>query len=296
MSKKKCRVAILMLRDGFLHKLMVNYLLNCLKNGPQDIYDPCIIMFQNNPEEMKIRIQRLVLENVDIFISLGQTCTLAVKEALDSVGGHPTIFIEVVEPIKQKLVNSIEHPGGYMTGAFKDVMPVKKIVTNYISLKPAIKTILIPYVPTSAAGLLIDQTIELKKQFAEQGIQVFAIPIERTRESLFEVLETYRSRIQSVLFLEGCFSNSLQAQVAYYCWQHYLLFCGSGTIALKNGASCSFSGEIKNCATSAYQALRAYWEHSTPISTIPVVVYPDNQQFFINRQFKSEKQHRCKIK
>jgi ABC-type uncharacterized transport system substrate-binding protein len=283
MSKKKCRVAILMLRNNPFHKSMVTYLLNCLENGPQDMYDPCIIMCHYGHEsDIKTRVWRLVLDKCDVIMPIGQMCTLGAKEALDEIGGHPTIFIGVANPIKHELISSIDNPGGYMTGVLRDSMPAEKIVTHYLLLKPAIKTILIPYVPTSAAGLLTAQAIELKRQFAAQGMQVFAIPIERTRESLFEVLDTYRSRVQSVLFLEGCFSNSLQAQVAYYCWQHYLLFCGTGINAIMNGAACAFSGEMRNCATSAYQALRSHWEHNTPISTIPVVIHPDNQGFFIN--------------
>jgi ABC-type uncharacterized transport system substrate-binding protein len=280
---KKCRVALLMLRNSHLHKALINYVFNALDYGLQNTYDPAIIMFVDGHEmEMQIRIKQLVLEGFDIFISIGQICTLAVKHALETVGGHPTIFIGVVNPVQHQLVNSLEYPGTYMTGVFRESMPMEKIVSKYICLKPFVRSIVIPYVPTLSAGLLTSQAIELKKQFAAHGIQVFAAPIQETRESLFEVLETYRPRVQSVLFLEGCYSNVLEAQVAYYCWQNALLFCGSGINALNNGAACAFSGDIKNCAATAYQMLRSYWEDTTPIGTIPVVVHPDNQELFVN--------------
>jgi len=293
---KKCRVAILMLRESPLHKSMVNYMLNFFDQGPQNTYDPCIIMLADGYEaEMKIRIQRLVLEGVDVLLPIGQVCTLAVKHALEGVGGWPTVFIGVVNPIQHQLVNSIEYPGTYMTGVFRDSMPMQKIVSNYILLKPFVRSILIPYVPTLSAGLLTSQAIELKKQLAVNGIQVFPVSIQETRESLFEALETYRSRVQSVLFLEGCYSNVLEAPVAYYCWKNSLLFCGSGINALNNGAACAFSGEMRNCAVTAYQMLRAFWEQNIPVSTIPVVIHPDNQEFFVNTdmlrriQFPEEK-------
>ncbi len=282
-SRKKCRVAILMLRDNPFHKLTVTYFIDCLENAPPDIYEYSIIMHTYGYElALKNRIQKLFLDKYDVLIPIGEVCTTATKEALDEFGGHPTIFIGVFNAIKLNLIQSIEIPGGYVTGVTREYIPLENIVSWYLLLKPTINSIVIPYLPIAAAGILFEQVIKLKKLFAEHGIQVFAAPIERTQESIFEALDAYRSRVQSVLCLEGCFSNAFQEEIAYYCWKNYLLFCGSGVTAISNGAACAFAGEVRHCATTAYQMLRAHWEQNTPISTIPVVIHPDNQEFFVN--------------
>ncbi len=282
-SQKKCRVAIVMLRNDPFHKRMVTYLIDCLENGPQEVYTHSIIMHTYGYEDsLKNRIQRLFLDKYDVFIPIGQLCTSVVKETLDELGGHPTIFIGVGNPIGLQLVKSTEIPGGYVTGVKREYIPLQKIVSHYLLLKPAVNSILIPYLPTVAAGFINEQIIELKKLFAAHGIQVIAVPIKQNQESLFEAIDAYRSRVQSILCLEGCFSNSFQEEIAYYCWENYLLFCVSGITAIQNGAACAFAGEIRNCATTAYQMLRSHWENNTPISTIPVVTHPDNQEFFVN--------------
>ncbi|MEI7580475.1 MAG: ABC transporter substrate binding protein [bacterium] len=283
MSKKKCRVAILMIRSRPFHKAMLNYLLNCIDNGPQDMYDPCILPFSGtNYDDIKNRVRKGVLDGYDVFMPIGEICTLAVKEALDEFGGHPTIFIGVANPIGHQLVQSLEKPGSYMTGVTREPLAANKIVQAFSVLYPTITNVLIPYLPTAGAGLLTKQVIEIKKQLTALGMQVFAIPIDDNQESLFKVLDDYHSRVQSVLFMEGCSSNIFQAQVAYYCWENELLFCGSGTYAINQGSACAFSGEMRDGTTAAYKSLRAYNEKNIPISAIPIEVLPDNQEFYIN--------------
>jgi putative ABC transport system substrate-binding protein len=233
-------------------------------------------------EEVKNRMRQLFLDKCDVFMPIGEFCTLALKEVLDELGGHPTIFIGVFDPIGNRLAQSLGKPEGCMTGVHRELLSATKITKGLSYLYPLINNVLIPYTPTGAAGLLARQVIDLKKELSAVGMQVFTVPIDRSQESLFNGLNKYCGRIDSVLLLEGCVSNKFQTHVAYYCWKNELLLCGSGTYAIDQGAACAFSGEIKECVIAAYQALRSYHEKNTPISTIPINVIKDNQEFCVN--------------
>src|SRR4051812_30851238 len=56
----------------------------------------------------------LVRQNVAVIVTSGTPATLAAKNA--SAGRLPVVTATVVDPVETKVVDSLEHPGGNVTG------------------------------------------------------------------------------------------------------------------------------------------------------------------------------------
>ncbi len=280
-APKQCRVAVFIIHTRPFHLKMFNLLLDQIATGVQGIYSPVAYRVSIDPEGIKAKARDIIHRNLaDVIITMGKVCSLATQEVLDEVGGFPALFVGVRNPLGEGLIASYDRPGKSMTGALRESAPSLAVAEKFACFFPAVRAVFIPY--SAADTHLIQQAMEIKKYLTVIGMQVFAVPIEDDESALMKLIDEYSSRVQAIIFLEGCYSNALQESVAYYCWEKCLVFCGSGMSAIGAGASCAFGGDINQVARDAYQLLREFWEKGTPISILPVRVARDNQEFYVN--------------
>lgn len=118
--------------------------------------------------------KNMVAKNYDIIYAIATpaaTIAYAATEGTDI----PVIFCAVSDPVKAKLVKSVEEPGELCTGT-SDILDLRAQVELIKSMQPDVKSIGILY--TTSESNSISNLERLKEICAEQNIEVVATGIQ----------------------------------------------------------------------------------------------------------------------
>lgn len=279
---RKCHVTILMLRDWPFHTKMVALLIDHINTGVQGVYEPFIVRVDHNEAVIQDFVRQAIFKHkADIIITIGALCSKAAKVVVDTIySGKPVIFMGVREPLQLKLVKSLEKPEASLTGVVREA-PSALTVAHYFSyFAPFVSTVLIPYLESDA--YLYNQAVHIKQYLSANGIAVQLASVPADLDQLQVIIHSYAALVQGVILLEGCYTNAVQEQLAYWCWENKIILCGSGPHAMQNGVACALSGDFGPIVAAVYDQLRLFWEYQKPIKDIPVRVLRNNEQFLIN--------------
>jgi ABC-type uncharacterized transport system substrate-binding protein len=141
------------------------------------------------PDRFKSLADELVASKVDVLVSVGATAAPYVKNATTTI---PVVFSVVSDPIAAKLVDSLAHPGGNVTGLtyFAEELASKRLQF----LKDGIPGL-------SRVGLLVNPNTYLARPYIEESAAAAA--------KLGLVFQTFEAR--SVNELEPAFDMMSQA-------------------------------------------------------------------------------------
>lgn len=121
---------------------------------------------QGKPDIAAQIAQQFVSEEPDVLVGIATPSAQALAAATDSI---PIVFTAVTDPVGAKLLQSMERPGGNVTG-ISDLSPVGQHVDTMMSIVPSAKTIGVVYNPGEANSISL---VELLKEAAGQrGLSV----------------------------------------------------------------------------------------------------------------------------
>lgn len=126
--------------------------------------------FQTAQNDIGIASQiarKYVGDNPDVIVAIATPSAQAVVAA--ARGNIPVVFSAVTDPVGAKLVDSLEHPGGNVTGV-SDKAPVNKHLAFIRKLLPKADTIGVPYNPGETNA--VAQVKTLKKLAPEYGFKI----------------------------------------------------------------------------------------------------------------------------
>ena len=280
--KRQCRVAILMIEKRPFHVAMANHLYDRI--NPSSTEEAYRVLFFRTEENRKsiydTAVSILANNKCDVLISIGDNCSVITKEVLDQIGGHPTVFVGVRDPLALGLVDSLERPGFCLSGVVRESPPLLAVAENFSLLYPAVQNVLLPYF--AGDSFLVRQVAATKEYLESRGMKVFDEPIEENSDKLLNLVESYQSRIQGLIFLEGCYSNVLQDEMAFFCWKYCIAFCAGGNAGIDAGASCSYVGYLGHAASEAFRLVVQHWEEQVPLGLLPVISLASINRFAIN--------------
>lgn len=99
---------------------------------------------QTDAVTMQTQAKQLVRKS-DLLIGIATPAAVAlVNEVKDQGKNTPVIFTAVTDPVDAKLVDSMENPGGFVTGT-SDMNPIEKQMSLVERIKPDAKTVGILY-------------------------------------------------------------------------------------------------------------------------------------------------------
>jgi putative tryptophan/tyrosine transport system substrate-binding protein len=96
--------------------------------------------------------QTLVAAKVDLILSITTPATLAAKQATAG-SGLPVVFTIVTDPVGAGLVDSMQHPGGNLTGVAFGIQEARRLEW-LVRIAPGIKHIYVPYNPNDKSPVL----------------------------------------------------------------------------------------------------------------------------------------------
>lgn len=111
--------------------------------------------------------RKYVGDNPDVIVAIATPSAQAMVSA--ARGRIPIVFSAVTDPVVAKLVESVEHPGGNVTGV-SDMAPIGRHLEFIRTLMPDAKVLGVPYNPGEANAVVQVET--LKKLAPEYGFTV----------------------------------------------------------------------------------------------------------------------------
>jgi len=159
-------------RDGFVQGMKeAGY-----EEGKNVSYD-----FQNAQGQMSVAYtiaQKFVADKVDLIFSISTPSSQAVAKATKSI---PIVFGAVTDPVSAGLVDTLERPGGNVTGV-SDVWPVEDQIKLLLRLVPTVKTLGIVYNPGESNS---QYNVNLAESVCQSlGLKVAKVPVSATGEVL----------------------------------------------------------------------------------------------------------------
>ncbi len=138
----------------------------------------------------------------DVIVAIA---TPSAQAAVSAARGRiPVVFSAVTDPVDAKLVDSLEKPGGNVTGV-SDMTPLDKHLAFIKKLLPELQTLGVPYNPGEAnAAVLVDR---LKALAPEQGVEIETASAPSTAD----VLAAARSLVGKVDAMYVTTDNTLMS-------------------------------------------------------------------------------------
>ena len=131
---------------------------------------------QNDPANLKTICQKFSSNKYDLIIAIA---TPSAQSALGETTEIPIIFSAVTDPMAAKLVNSLEAPGGNITGT-SDAVSAEMIMNLALEITPDIKTIGALYNTSEVNSVSVIN--DLKKFADAKGLKVIEAPVMNSSE------------------------------------------------------------------------------------------------------------------
>lgn len=246
-------------QNGYIEGVNVTYIFN----GPLGM----------DKEKVAAEAQRMVELEVDMILAVPTPAALAVQKATQGTN-IPVIFTPVTDPVSTGMVESLEAPGGNMTGLMTGGSAGEGSLEMFLRVAPHIKTI---YVPHNSEEVTLIGLENLQK--AADSLGVTLIPEEMTTDE--EVMAAYSSLptdVDGVFLLLGSLTDASSVQWAEACIEAKLPLILADRKAVEiHGALMayipSFESMGRNTADIAIQVLEGADPATVPVGSAEPVLF-----------------------
>jgi putative tryptophan/tyrosine transport system substrate-binding protein len=221
--------------------------------------------------------QSLVADQNDLILAIA---TSSAQAAMQSTKDIPILFTAITDPVGAKLVNSIEHPGGNVTGT-SDTHPeaIKKTINSIKEFIPNAKKVGIIY--NSGEPNSVVNVENAKKVIKEIGLE----SVETTVSTSSEVKQAAEALIgrADVFYIpkDNTVVAALESVIKVANEKKIPTFVGEGD-SVKRGTFASYGFEYHDLGYATGKMAVEILEGKKP-SDIPVG-FPENLELVINKK------------
>ncbi|WP_192988029.1 ABC transporter substrate-binding protein [Carnobacterium mobile] len=145
---------------------------------------------QGDQSNLQSMSERLAGEN-DVILTIA---TPAAQAVANSTKEDPILFTAVTDPVDAGLVESMEKPGGNLTGT-SDMVPIEEQIALLLSIAPEAKTIGIIYNSSEPNSKI--QADLAEKALEDQGVKVKVLTVTTTND-VQQVMTTLAQEVEAV--------------------------------------------------------------------------------------------------
>jgi len=284
--RQKCRIALLFGHGNPSH-IQISQRLYQLFLQPlfdDNEYEPVLWETYFNRDAVRIKIAQIIQQKFDLVIVVGEACSSFLNEFYADTGCVlPTVYLGIRRSAAETILSDV------LARRFKDCVAIvppdvseQALAVNIGRFAPYIKKIAIPYYAHGFAGSLCTKIAYVKLYLEQQGIEVYAQPIEDASEGV-NFLKQVVSSVDAVFVYEGCGLTTYTAEIAALCWeQRVLFFAGGGEETIDLGASCVYGGSIASCADKAYEVVSECRQRNASLGELPIIDLPYERILMVN--------------
>lgn len=154
-------------------------------------------------DKLSAAAQSLVAAKVDLILSITTPATLAAKQATTGIG-LPVVFAVVTDPLGAGIVDSLQHPGGNLTGVAFGIAEARRLEW-LVKIAPEIRHIYVPFNPKDKAPVLALKM--MREAAAKLGVKLITREVYNP-ESLDEAVFNIPLEADAVLLLPDSFRGT----------------------------------------------------------------------------------------
>lgn len=138
-----------------------------------------------DPQAIDDEIKRLLNQKVDLLLTIGTPVTAAAKNAVAGTD-VPVVFAPLVNPVEEGIVESINRPGGNVTGV-QNINAALKAMEWLLQIAPRTKQIYVPYHPDDRVS--VTMTKPMPEAAAQLGVELVLDDVRSPEEALTAIAE-----------------------------------------------------------------------------------------------------------
>jgi len=231
-------------------------------------------------------------------LNLNPACIVVIGKVMSQIlsnlakkrmSSTPIIFIGADTPVELELVQSLDHPGGNVTGVFTTESEPDLCGKLLYAAWPNVKSVLIPYHCSNDIGKSAERlALAIETYLINKNINVRVFPIDIMSEAMhriegvindYDLIMTLESDSLSEPYRPGLVKLTNRYNIA--------LFSGSQA-AISEGALFSYEVSPRFAATAAFEIVKKIIYHHQHPGTIPVVRLSSSREFIINTKRATE--------
>ncbi|MDQ5891097.1 MAG: hypothetical protein QG604_971 [Candidatus Dependentiae bacterium] len=280
---KKCKVGILYCNQNKVHNVVANQIFELLQApASESDYLPWLISTKLDEYAFRANVSLLADKEVNLILVFGEFFSVLLCQIYRESREYQTVFIGVTDPVQLGLVQSLEKPGGSMSGVRMEPAPEDIQADVLARCFPYVSKVLIPYCSKALSGRVKLRAESAAERFRSSGICVQLYPIDMPEDAI-EVVFKNIDFFDGVLVLEGCSTTAVVREIAAICLQYKKVFCSNnGWHGIEMGATFSYGPNWDETAKQAVKMIRLWWDERQPLATQSVVTLSNNRVFFVN--------------
>lgn len=231
---------------------------------------------QNDPTNNLSIAQNIASGNYDLILAIS---TLSAQAVVEQVTDTPILFAAVTDPLDAKLVDSLEQPGGNVTGAADTNPEAITMLMDFIAEHiPNVKTVGV--VINEGEPNAVVMTDKAEEALAKHGIEVIRAMVTNTSE-VKQAAESLVGRVDAIyITLDNTVVSGVDT-IIEVATQHKIPFFSSDRDTVEKGAFATVGFKYYDHGYQAGQmALEILKEGKNP-GEIPVS-FPDKLDYILN--------------
>ncbi|MDQ5890822.1 MAG: putative tryptophan/tyrosine transport system substrate-binding protein [Candidatus Dependentiae bacterium] len=234
--------------------------------------------------------ERVLNTPTDCIVVVGKTLAQILVNLAKKRGVHtPIVLLGADRPVELGLVDSLDHPGGTVTGVFTAFPDESQQAALLYAACPQVKSVLIPiYVVADSDQAVASRAQVLKGYLESKGVSVTLAQLDTFTEAVRRV-EGLLPGYDIIMTLENDGLNDSQivgfAKLAYK-YQNGLF---AGVLeAISEGALFAYAVEPRYAVEAAFDLMKQIvYQHVHP-SKLPIVRHTSSREFIINQKRATE--------
>lgn len=218
-------------------------------------------------------VQQFINDKCDAYMPVATAAAQATKA---KVSDKPIVFVASSTPVEAKIVDSLEHPGGNVTGV-SDPYPITAEIDAMLKIKPDIKTVGMIYKVGDTAG---DQLAkEARDHFKELNIKIVDATISTVADAS-QAAQSLVGKVDAIELPGDTTTLSAVPAILKVAKSNDIPVFGAANDTVKAGGIVAGSWDYKDAGRVAGEMMLKILAGADPADT-PVVV-PDNVTLSVN--------------
>jgi putative ABC transport system substrate-binding protein len=194
-------------------------------------------------DELDAMARGMVEADVDLILSITTPATQAAQQATAGTD-IPIVFIPVTDPVGAGLVDSLQHPGGNITGVTFGAQEGRRLEW-LLQVVPTIEQIYIAYNPEDRSPVLALESVS--EAAAELGVELITCEVT-TPEEVADAFENIPEEADAIFFLPDGLTNANIDAWLEIATERGLPTSGPNTITVENGHLTTYGVDLAAAA------------------------------------------------